>query len=60
MEVLDDGFEDAMTVMMLPETMRRPLRTTNIVERENAELDRRYRVIRIFPNDGSMEQWVQC
>jgi putative transposase len=56
MEVLDDGFEDAMTVMMLPETMRRPLRTTNIVERENAELDRRYRVIRIFPNDGSMER----
>lgn len=56
MEVLDDGFEAAMTVMMLPESMRRPLRTTNYVERENEELDRRYRVIRIFPNVESINR----
>lgn len=56
MEVLDNGFEEAMTVMMLPESMRRPLRTTNYVERENGELDRRYRVIRIFPNVDSINR----
>ena len=56
MEVLDNGFEEAMTVMMLPEAMRRPLRTTNYVERENGELDRRYRVIRIFPNVDSINR----
>jgi len=56
MEVLDNGFEAAMTVMMLPEEMRRPLRTTNYVERENGELDRRYRVIRIFPNVESINR----
>lgn len=56
MEVLDNGFEDAMTVMMLPESMRRPLRTSNYIEREIGELDRRYRVIRIFPNVESINR----
>ena len=50
---LEDGFEDAMAVMALPEKYRRRLRTTNMQERLNEEIRRRERVIRIFPNDES-------
>ena len=56
MEILDDGFEAAMTVMMLPEAMRTPLRTTNYIERENAEIERRANVIKIFPNIDSINR----
>lgn len=54
MEVLDEGFEASMSVMLFPENMRVPLRTTNILERENNELGRRSDVIRIFPNAASL------
>ena len=54
MEILDEGFEDAMTVMMLPKYIRIALRTTNILERLNRELKRRSDVIQIFPNTGSV------
>ena len=54
METLENGFEDAMTVLMLPKEMRRPLRTSNIVERLNGELKRRSNVIKIFPNPASV------
>ena len=54
MEILDNGFEDSMTIMSLPTEMRRPLRTSNIVERLNGELKRRSDVIKIFPNTASI------
>lgn len=50
---LEDGFEDAMAVMALPEKYRKRLRSTNMQERLNEEVRRRERVIRIFPNDES-------
>lgn len=50
---LEEGFEDAMVVMALPEKYRRQTRTTNMQERFNEEIHRRERVIRIFPNDDS-------
>lgn len=50
---LEAGFEDAMTVMGLPEKYRKRLRGTNMQERLNEEIRRRERVIRIFPNDES-------
>ena len=50
---LEDGFDDAMAVMVLPSRYRRRLRTTNMVERLNQEVRRRERVIRIFPSDES-------
>lgn len=52
-EVLDAGFDDAMTVMELPEGMRRPTRTTNYLERLNTEVKRRSKVIGVFPNAAS-------
>ena len=54
MSCLDEGFEDAMTVMVFPESMRRELRTSNHIERLNKELKRRSNVIGVFPNQESL------
>ncbi|HAE62532.1 MAG TPA: IS256 family transposase [Eubacteriaceae bacterium] len=53
MKILEDGFEDVMAVMSLPEKYRKRLRTTNSIERLNEEIRRRDRVIRIYPNEAS-------
>ena len=53
METLAEGLEDAIAVLRLPEKYRKRLRTTNMLERLNAEIRRRERVIRIFPNERS-------
>ena len=53
MKILDEGFEDSMTIMALPAKYRIALRTSNIVERENREIRRREKVIQIFPNAES-------
>jgi len=50
---LENGLEDALAVLMLPEKYRKRLRTTNMAERLNEEIRRRERVIRIFPNEDS-------
>lgn len=52
-ETLENGLEDALAVMVLPERYRRRLATTNMQERLNEEIRRRERVIRIFPNQAS-------
>ncbi len=52
-EILEEGLEDALAVLVLPEKYRRRLRTTNMMERLNEEVRRRERVIRIFPNEAS-------
>jgi len=52
MERLDKGFEEAMTVMILPKDMRKCTRTSNYLERLNKEIKRRSNVIGIFPNAG--------
>ena len=54
MECLDYGFEDSMTVMILPVKIRKIFRTSNYLERLNAELKRRANVIRVFPNESSL------
>ena len=58
MECLDNGFEDAMTVMAIPECFRRYLRTTNHLERLNKELKRRSKVIGVFPNEGFLNRII--
>ena len=54
MTCLDEGFEDAMTVMVLPGYLHKYFRTSNQIERLNKELKRRSRVIGVFPNEDSL------
>ena len=54
MKVLDNGFEDSMTIMCLPESFRLKLRSTNMIERFNRELKRRSDVVQVFPDAGSV------
>lgn len=54
MKKLDEGFEDAMTIIDLPGNTQVILRTTNILERLNRELKRRSDVIQVFPNAASV------
>ena len=57
-ETLENGLEDALAVMVLPEKYRRRLATTNMQERLNEEIRRRERVIRIFPNEASATRLI--
>ena len=54
MECLDEGFEDAMTVIVLPRFLHKYYRTSNQIERLNKELKRRSKVIGVFPNEESL------
>ena len=54
MKTLENGFDDATAVLILPEKYRKRLRTTNAMERLIEEVRRRERVIRIFPNRESL------
>lgn len=56
--LLDESFVDITAVFALPEPYRKRLRTTNSIERLNAEIRRRERVIRIFPNEASIERLI--
>lgn len=51
--ILEEGLEDALAILSLPEKYRVRLRTTNGMERLNEEIRRRERVIRIFPHEAS-------
>jgi putative transposase len=60
MNVLLEGFDDAMTVMHLPEQMRKAFRTSNRIERLNNEIKRRSKVIGIFPDEDSVLRLIGC
>lgn len=49
--LLDEHGEQMLAVYALPEEHRKRMRTTNMLERQNQELKRRTRVVRVFPND---------
>ena len=55
-DCLEAAFDEATAVLTLPLPYRRRLRTTNSQERLNEEIRRRERVIRIFPNEPSVER----
>lgn len=50
---LENGLDEALQVMGLPEKYRRRLKSTNLQERLIREMRRRERVISIFPNPES-------
>ena len=56
MDILEAGFEDAMTVMVLPKQWQQTFRSTNYLERLNRELKRRSNVIGVFPDEASLNR----
>jgi putative transposase len=51
--LLEEHGEEILGVYALPEEHRKRMRTTNLLERQNQELKRRTRVVRVFPNEQS-------
>jgi putative transposase len=51
--VLEEGFEDAMTAMVLPGEMRLRMRTSNYLERLNREIKGRTSAVGVFPSEAS-------
>ncbi len=54
MAILDRGWADIVSVYALPSSLRKKLRTSNLLGRLNGEVKRRESVIRIFPNVESI------
>jgi len=52
-EILEEGFEDAIQFLNEDTKFHKHIRSTNSLERINEEIRRRERVIRIFPNTQS-------
>lgn len=52
-DLLDEGFDDAIQYLNEPVNLHKHIRSTNSLERLNQEVRRRERVIRIFPNTQS-------
>lgn len=50
---LDEEAEQTLTCFHFPAEHQKRIRTTNCLERFNEEIERRSRVIRIFPNEAS-------
>jgi len=55
-KMLREGLEDTLAVMAFPETHRRRLHSTNMLENLMRRLKRRTRVVGIFPNRASCER----
>jgi len=53
LEILDEGYEDAIQYYSEPRIAHKHIRSTNVLERINGEVRRRESVIRIFPNQQS-------
>ena len=51
--LLEEDGEEILGVYALPEAHRKRMRTTNMLERQNQELKRRTRVVRVFPQAPS-------
>ena len=59
-EFLDTYGEEILGVYALPDTHRKRMRSTNMLERYNQEIKRRTRVVRIFPNEKSCIRLVSA
>jgi len=51
--LLEEDGEEILAVYALPAAHRKKMRTTNLLERQNQELKRRTRVVRVFPHEQS-------
>jgi putative transposase len=57
---MEQNIPEGFTVFMLPDAMRRRLRTTNILERLNREIKRRTRAASSSPNEASLLRLVSA
>jgi putative transposase len=55
---MERAIPEGLTVFDLPESHRKRLRTTNVLERLNREIKRRTRVATLFPNEASLLRLV--
>nr|NJM01655.1 IS256 family transposase [Desulfobacula sp.] len=55
---MEMNIPEGLTVFMLPESQRKKLRSTNMVERLNKEIKRRTQVATLFPNEASLLRLV--
>lgn len=58
--LLEEHGEEILGVYALPEAHRKRMRTTNMLERQNQELKRRTRVVRVFPHAASCLRLVSA
>jgi len=56
--LLEESGEEILGVYALPEAHQKRMRTTNMLERQNQELKRRTRVVRVFPHEQSLLRLV--
>jgi transposase-like protein len=56
--MLEDGLEDTLSVLGLPEHQSRRLSSTNLLENIMRQLKRRTRVVGIFPNRASCDRLI--
>jgi transposase-like protein len=59
-EWLEQNMPESLTVFSLPARHRRRLRTSNVLERLNEEINRRTRVAGLFPNGASALRLVSA
>lgn len=57
---MEHNVPQGLTVLALPPSHRRKLRTTNMLERLNKEIKRRTRVATLFPNEPSLLRLVSA
>jgi putative transposase len=57
-EWLEENIPEGLAVFALPDSHRRRLRTSNLMERVNREIRRRTRVATLFPNEASLLRLV--
>jgi putative transposase len=57
-EWMEENVPESLTVFMVPAAHRRMLRTTNMVERLNREINRRTKIACVFPNPESVLRLV--
>jgi putative transposase len=55
---MEASVPEGLTVLILPVSQRKKLRTTNVLERLNREIKRRTRVATLFPNEASLLRLV--
>lgn len=55
---MENNIPEGLTILSLPENVRKRLRTSNMCENLNSQINRRTRVVGLFPNEASLLRLV--